>query len=155
MKKVSILADGETLWEGEYKERKVGNRHSVVTLVLDDDDEKPVFMRDLAGGSVELSAEDCDMLYDGGVVINLHRIYPRADRYGFEICHSPLPQIWKATCGNLGFFPAPELDFTAMDSGDDSVGKFVVTLRITDELYNHFHARLVASAETTLELAAL
>lgn len=127
-----------TVWEGEFRAAKPGESLTLpekIKIFWDEDDSIPALLLDQNGIALrELGPEECDQIMDEGIVTHILHHHPRASRYGHPVCAANVPEIWLGTCGNLGFTPDPELVLETLDSGDDSAGSFLLTLKIPKTL---------------------
>jgi len=124
-------AGGQISFEGTYTTKTPEDGWPEIQVHYDEDDSLPLFLCDENGEKLrELNGKESDLIGNTGAVSHILHTHPRAERYGAPLCATSFDDIWKATCGNLGFDPTPNLQIECEDSEDDSTGHYVLTIQI-------------------------
>lgn len=142
----------ETLWEGEYETRTEAARSETLYVNYLDDDAYPLLLCSEDEQTIrELSGKEADILQEKGVVVHIKHAHPRASRNGHPVCAINIPEVWAATCGNLGFIPSPRLELFCEDSEDDSPGNFLLKILVPEQVKAQIEA-VTKEAITALKI---
>lgn len=147
-------AGGNIAFQGTYEIQAVPEKSETVFVHYDEMDEVPLVLTDNYGTWLrEVSVKEWEGFQALGAVTEIVVTHPRVEKYGLPISAGEVPELWKALIGNLGFRPSEELHLRTQDSRDDSVGHYLLEIKIPAELASEVAANTEKVGRATQKIS--